>query len=66
MEDKLAEQLEERAGQNERSLHGEIIHALDEYVRVPVVGKIHGDGTINIDPRYLDYLSGKDPIDPRD
>ena len=65
MEDKLAEQMEERAEQNERSLHGEIIHALDEYVTVKIAGKITPDGKVEIDPAYADYLAGK-TLDPRD
>ena len=52
MRDELAEGLEKCAEQNERSLHGEIVHALDEYVNVKVAGKITADGTIKFNDPY--------------
>ena len=65
MRDELAEGLEKCAEQNERSLHGEIVHALDEYISVKIAGKITADGKVEIDPAYADYLAGK-TLDPRD
>lgn len=58
MKDELAEKLEASADKNERSLHGEIITALEEYVRVPIIGKVKADGTVEMDADYWNTEKG--------
>jgi len=66
MTNELHARLVKSAKKSGRSLQGEMTAALEDWVRVPIIGSVKADGTVEMDPAYADYLSGKDPCDPRD
>jgi hypothetical protein len=49
IDNELHADLVKRAKKSGRSLHSEIVNSLQEIVRVPVVGKIMADGTVQFD-----------------
>ena len=59
MTDELHAELVKRAKKSGRSLQGEMTTALEEWIRIPIIGKIKANGTIEMDnPDYWNTPAG--------
>lgn len=58
MTNELHADLIKSAKKHGRSLQGEMTAALEDWVSIPVVGKVKADGTIEVDPDYWNTPAG--------
>jgi len=58
MTDELHAELVKLAKQSGRSLQSEMTIALEEWIRVPIIGKIKADGTVEIEGDYWNTPAG--------
>jgi len=54
----LHAELVKRAKKNGRSLQGEMTTALEEWIRIPIIGKVKADGTVEMDADYFNTPAG--------